>query len=282
MVQQEHIAKWSFRNVLSSAAVSVLVIATIVGTLACVTWIWQDSETANEYLSAYASVVALSSVGLTTVQWSINRQNRKSIVGERTAIEESQKLFLETMCRRLESFTESLVDIRHQHPSSPYSSNDAILSTVIQSMLKEVEDLQHRIDSIQNVLVWLHDKDELRRITKQAVQAVYSEATTSNSIFRPVFFRITTSKQQRKIAYQNVFDCLMWIRRSFRSGDFLTTEQLLSSRLNQPNLAIEALIWIKSVVITKTLDEKSQQEIVLYFDELIDRIRQNQLSEAID
>lgn len=114
--------------------------------------------------------------------------------------------------------------------------------------------------SYQMTRVWLENIDNLQNIAQRSGNMAL-KAYPYNT-----YFMMKDKNKAKESLYYNIYCCLLWIQRSFNAGDYLNTTKL--PKISDKKRTISALNIIKTEILAKEL----QEELDIYFDELVNLI----------
>ncbi len=139
-----------------------------------------------------------------------------------------------------------------EHPELPEKKN-------LISLVNELSTLQST-KSYQMTKVWLENIDNLQSIAKRSGNMALKADPY------PAYMIFNDKNKAKESLYYNIYCCLLWIQRSFKVGDYLSTHKL--PKILDTKRTISALNMIKTEILTKEL----QEELGIYFDELVNLI----------
>lgn len=187
------------------------------------------------------------------IQQEINKEKSKLLEENRKSFNNQQERN-NSASSLVEMATNSLKTIVADHPELSTLEKESFTSLV-----NELETLQSAKSS-QMTRVWLNDKENLQSIAKKAGNM----ALKANPY--KVFMIFRDKNKSKELLYYSIYYCLQWIERSFDVGDYLNTTNL--PKISDKERTISALKIIKTEILTEEL----QEELGIYFDEIINLI----------
>ncbi|NJL37816.1 MAG: hypothetical protein HC899_14565 [Leptolyngbyaceae cyanobacterium SM1_4_3] len=242
-------------------------------------WIFHDKSLASDYLGSIDSLIAIcSALFVPLINGCISQEVKSQRANERNnQVQESNEI-TDALFQGLETIlNQRLVLIQNQLPKPKFGSDlspDQLILNDIDNLLSyTIDSLRMRYSAIQQVRNWLGNKDFLQKLSRDSGDFVLSQNSSNTSTFSNFLsmFNISVNPQQKQL-YQEIYDCLMWIRKSFYIGDYIPTKKLLGERLKHPGMTLDALKWIQSEFLMKNLADEPFNEISIYFGELIQQI----------
>jgi Ca2+/Na+ antiporter len=134
-------------------------------------------------------------------------------------------------------------------------------------LLNDLKALKERTTAYLIVTEWLENTERRISLAKKASDIALKKHPLSKFAFP------NAKKKRRHQLYQNVYDCLTWIKHSFAAGGYLTTNKLKLRIAYQKQVvtALELFITEKDSFL-KDLPETIIPEIEIYFKKLIEEI----------
>lgn len=231
-----------------------------------VSWIYRNSNQAGEYLGALDSLIALRSVlYIPLINWGFNQELRhrqeRSRQHQVTDDDELSRIFL----TKLDAVEKLIAQISNSSLSESETSKQQI-----KALHQEMGSVKEHFFVVQKIKNSFCNDEYLKEIAKNAVDSVLNDSESLK--IGLIISKLGLRPPGRKPIYQQVYDCLNWIKHSFYSGGYAPTNRLLNSRLRDLTVVMRSLQWLQTEVVEKKLDLVSQREINMYFNELINRI----------
>ena len=230
-----------------------------------------DLSLAGDYLGPLDSLIAISSTTfLPVINWSLNQDTKYHNSQTR------QKLLDDSNDQILILFDriDQIVRMRLSHVSGLNTEDGRVTHEIISQLSQDMTQIKNRYDAIQKAKGWLADRDFLWEIAQRAGDFVLNQNSLNlSTVVSGLLAKTGILLPERKKVYQEIYDCLFWIKDSFYFGDYKTSERLLSRRVQHRQFALQALQWIQQEYVDRTLDEDSREELLIYFCELMQRLR---------
>ncbi|MBD1932769.1 MULTISPECIES: hypothetical protein [Cyanophyceae] len=150
------------------------------------------------------------------------------------------------------------------------TSETILIKYKLSSILNDLDALAERATSYLIGTEWLENRERRISLAQKASDIALKKYPLGGVI---AIIIPGAKKKVRHQLYQNVYDCLTWIKHSFAAGGYLTTNKLKSRITNQKQVitALELFINEKEKLL-EDLPEIIRPEIEIYFKKLIEEI----------